>query len=59
MQTGRCPICNSDVIIEEDAFEGDLANCVNCRGELEIISLHPVQLLEIKKDDQDDLEEQE
>ncbi|MDP2766330.1 MAG: hypothetical protein Q8O41_02615 [Candidatus Methanoperedens sp.] len=50
MQTAKCPVCNSDVIIEEDAFKGDLAECVNCGAELEIISLHPLQIAIIESD---------
>ena len=50
MQTSRCPVCNSDVIIEDGAYEHDLIECVNCEAELGIISLHPVQLSELKED---------
>ena len=44
MQTSRCPVCNSDVIIEDGAYEGDLVNCANCGADLEISSLHPPRL---------------
>ena len=52
MQTSRCPICNSDVIIEDGSCEGDLIDCDNCGAEIEIISLHPIQLQELKKEDE-------
>ncbi|MDP2830481.1 MAG: lysine biosynthesis protein LysW [bacterium] len=50
MQTAKCPVCNSDIIIEEEAFKGDLAGCVNCGAELEIISLHPLQIAIVESD---------
>jgi len=44
MQTSQCPICSSDVIIDEGASEKDLVSCLNCGAELEILSLQPLQL---------------
>lgn len=44
MQTTQCPICLSDVIIEEEASEKDLVTCLNCGAELEIVTLQPLQL---------------
>ncbi|MCU0678909.1 MAG: lysine biosynthesis protein LysW [Planctomycetes bacterium] len=44
MKTTRCPLCASDVIIEDEAYEGDLVDCANCGAELEISSLHPLRL---------------
>lgn len=44
MQTSRCPICNSDVIIEDELSANDLVSCANCQTELEIITRHPLQL---------------
>jgi hypothetical protein len=41
MQTGKCPICNSDIVVDDEAYEGDLATCTICDSDLEIISLHP------------------
>ena len=52
MQKSRCPVCNSDVIIEDGAYEHDLVECNNCEAELEIISLHPAQLSELKEDEE-------
>lgn len=52
MQTSRCPACNSDIIIEDGAYEHDLVGCINCGAELEIISLHPAQLSELKEDEE-------
>ena len=51
MKTTQCPNCRSDIIIEEDASEKDLVNCANCEAELEIITLHPLQLADLTGDD--------
>ena len=52
MQTTNCPACNSDVIIEEESFEGDPIDCPNCAQELEIISLHPLQVASINDEEE-------
>lgn len=44
MRTTRCPICSSDIIVEEEFCEKDLVNCLNCGVELEITSLQPLTL---------------
>jgi lysine biosynthesis protein LysW len=44
MQTTQCPICSSDIIIEEGSEEKDLVSCLNCSTELEIVALHPLHL---------------
>ena len=44
MLTTQCPICLSDVIIEEGTAENDLVGCLNCGAELEVISLKPLLL---------------
>ena len=44
MQTTQCPVCSSDVIIEEESSAKDLVSCLNCGAELEIITLQPLQL---------------
>jgi len=61
MQNTKCPLCNSDIIIEDEAYEGDLVNCVNCEAELEISSLHPLNLslLEAEKGTEESNEKSE
>lgn len=44
MQTTQCPVCSSDVIIEEGSEELDLVSCLNCGTELEIATLQPLLL---------------
>ncbi len=50
MNTTRCPSCHSDVIIEDDAYEGDLVDCVNCEVQLELVALHPPQVKIFEED---------
>ena len=54
MQTTQCPLCSSDIIIEEESAEKDLVSCLNCGTELEIVTLHPLLLEPL----QDSTEEQ-
>lgn len=48
MQTTKCPVCHSDVIIDDEAVEGDLFSCLNCDAQIIVSSLHPIstELLE-------------
>jgi lysine biosynthesis protein LysW len=44
MQTTQCPVCSSDVVIEDGLSEKDLVTCLNCGAELEIVTLSPLVL---------------
>lgn len=55
MQTTQCPICSSDVIIEEESLEQDLVSCLNCGTELEIVSLQPLQLEPFQESTEEDI----
>lgn len=50
MNTVRCPSCHSDVIVEDEAYEGDLVDCVNCGAQLELVALHPPQVKLFEED---------
>jgi len=50
MQTAKCPVCRSDVIVGDEIYRGDMENCSNCEAELEVVSLHPLQLREINEE---------
>jgi lysine biosynthesis protein LysW len=58
MLNARCPICSSDVIIEDEAFQGDLITCSICSNELEILSLHPLQLSPLNAESDTEVEEE-
>jgi alpha-aminoadipate carrier protein LysW len=57
MQTTQCPICSSDVIIEEESLEQDLVSCLNCGTELEIVSLQPLRLEPFQESTEEDINE--
>lgn len=50
MQTGKCPLCQSDIIIDDEVYTGDLVDCANCSQELEVKSLNPLQIIEMDND---------
>lgn len=50
MLKSRCPHCHSDVIVDMEAVEGDLVTCSNCEQDLEVLTLHPLQLDAIKEE---------
>ena len=46
MTTAPCPLCHSDVIIDDsEAYEHDLVTCANCGKDLEVISIAPLELM--------------
>ncbi len=49
MTTTSCPLCHSDVILDDDIYENDLVTCANCGEDLEIITLTPVTLRAIEE----------
>jgi len=57
MQTTQCPICSSDIIIEEGSAEKDLVSCLNCGAELEIATLHPLLLRPLEDSVEDNIDE--
>lgn len=44
MTTAPCPLCHSDVIVDDEAYDHDLVTCVNCNADLEIVSMTPLTL---------------
>lgn len=48
MTTVPCPLCHSDVIVDDDAYEKDLVTCTNCECDLEITSMTPLELKAIE-----------
>jgi alpha-aminoadipate carrier protein LysW len=57
MQTTQCPVCSSDIIIEEDSSEKDLVSCLNCGAELEIVTLQPLLLEPLAESDEEEVSE--
>ncbi|MFH1582881.1 MAG: lysine biosynthesis protein LysW [Candidatus Falkowbacteria bacterium] len=54
MQTTQCPVCSSDIIIDEESSEKDLVSCLNCGTELEIVTLHPVLLNPLQEESEEE-----
>ena len=54
MQTTQCPVCSSDIIIDEESSEKDLVNCLNCGTELEIVTLHPILLSPLQEESEEE-----
>ncbi|MDD4271635.1 MAG: lysine biosynthesis protein LysW [Patescibacteria group bacterium] len=54
MQTTQCPVCSSDIIIEEEASEKDLVSCLNCGTELEIVTLQPLFLNPLQEESEEE-----
>ena len=54
MQTTQCPICSSDIIIDDESSEKDLVDCLNCGIELEIITLHPILLNPLQEESEEE-----
>jgi endogenous inhibitor of DNA gyrase (YacG/DUF329 family) len=46
MTTAPCPLCHSDVIIDDsESYEHDLVTCAVCGKDLEITVLSPLELV--------------
>ena len=51
MTTAPCPLCHSEVIIDDsEAYEHDLVTCANCGRDLEIVSIAPIGLAALSDD---------
>lgn len=57
MQTTQCPICSSDIIVEEESSEKDLVSCLNCGTEMEIVTLHPLLLEPMENSTEEEIDE--
>jgi alpha-aminoadipate/glutamate carrier protein LysW len=44
--TPECPMCKADVTLPENPSVSELFSCPDCGGEIEIISLDPLELAE-------------
>lgn len=58
MQKAKCPVCHSDIIIEDSAYENDIVDCAVCNSVSELTSLHPATL-NVVEDNSGEAEEEE
>jgi len=49
----KCPICETDIELPEDAEISEIIECPECGTELEIINLDPITLEEAPEEDED------
>lgn len=49
----KCPLCDAVVEVSEDPVEGELLECPECGGELEILDLDPIVLGEAPQAEED------
>ena len=49
----ECPVCGAEIILFEDAVEGELIVCPECGVELEVISLNPPEVVEAPQEEED------
>ncbi|WKZ24696.1 MAG: lysine biosynthesis protein LysW [Patescibacteria group bacterium] len=50
MIIGSCPLCHSDVILDDEVYEQDLLTCSNCGKDLEVASLSPLCLEAVEEE---------
>ena len=56
----KCPECGAVLDIDTDEIEeGEILSCPDCAVDLEIVSLHPLELNVLADEDEDDEEEGE
>ena len=51
--SGQCPVCDTEVELEQDTVEGELITCPDCGVELEVVNLDPVELAEAPQEEED------
>ena len=39
-----CPECDGQLMIPDDAIQGEIVPCQDCGAELEVLSLNPVEV---------------
>ncbi|MGD8450850.1 MAG: lysine biosynthesis protein LysW [Phycisphaerae bacterium] len=48
-----CVICGGTVPVPADAIPGELIECAECGGELEIVAVDPLELAEAPTEEED------
>lgn len=43
-KTAKCPKCDAELVIADDAEVGEIITCDECSAELEVKKLEPVEL---------------
>ena len=53
----RCPECDAEMDLDEDEVEeGEILSCPECDVELEVTQVHPVHVIPLTEEDEDEEE---
>jgi alpha-aminoadipate carrier protein LysW len=55
----ECPMCSEPIEMPDDVEFGDLVDCGECDREFEVVSLRPIELEWLDKEEEDDYEKDE
>ncbi len=51
----KCPECDAELDLDEDEVEeGEILSCPECDVELEVTQVHPIQLIVLSEEDEDE-----
>lgn len=56
----KCPECDAEIDLDEDEIEeGEIISCPECDAELEVTQIHPVHLIVLSDEDEEEEDEEE
>jgi alpha-aminoadipate carrier protein LysW len=56
----KCPECDAEIDLDEDEIEeGEIVSCPECDAELEVTQTHPVHLIVLSDEDEEEEDEEE
>ena len=50
---GECPVCGSEIELEDGVRENEIIDCETCGAELEVITLNPLTFEEAPEEQED------
>ena len=50
---GECPVCGSEIELEDGVRENEIIDCETCGAELEVINLNPLTFEEAPEEQED------
>jgi len=48
-----CPMCDSPIVVADDAEEGEIVSCEDCGADLEVVATDPI-VLELAPEEEED-----
>ena len=49
----ECPLCSAEVALAADTLQGELLECPECGGELEVTGINPFALAQAPQEEED------